>query len=655
MQSERNSLTQVNKDNLSKKEQQENKTRLVKRYWSFIRPYRFLLLFILVLGMLQMINLGVPWMTKILIDEVLVGDTESSWTIGRVATVIGTIFGIGIIIQFIRNIALARLGNRMVYDIRRKLYEHLQKLSPNFYENRQIGGVLSRVINDVNGAQNLVGGGVINAFVDLLVVFFVAVTLFFLDWKLALLALWILPMYYLTFTNMNVRIKFAWRSVHRQMERISAVLVERLSGMKIVQSFNREEDELKRFDKQVDHHYQYSMSAHFIANLLGSFTQTFNHVGTLIIWVVGGIMVIRGDFTLGGLIAFQAYLGQMYGPIQRFAQVNVTIQNSLTNIERIFDVFDYKVDIQDNENAIQIRKCQGEIEFKNISFTYISEQYITTHHIKEGDPDLVERYVPDKKFYLLPPKTKTDLPPMIREENVALRHISFKAEAGQVIALVGASGAGKTTLVQLIPRFYDPDDGQILLDGVDLRDYHVMDVRRQIAMVMQDNILFSGTIVENIAYGRPEATMEEVIQAAKAANAHQFIMGLNKKYDTILGERGVRLSGGQKQRIAIARAILKDPKILILDEATSALDAESEELVTSALENLMRNRTTFIIAHRLATVVRANKILVLSDGKIVEEGSHYSLLKNNGMYRELYEKQLKAMKPEELERIRSII
>ncbi|WJH36987.1 ATP-binding cassette domain-containing protein [Paenibacillus sp. CC-CFT747] len=256
--------------------------------------------------------------------------------------------------------------------------------------------------------------------------------------------------------------------------------------------------------------------------------------------------------------------------------------------------------------------------------------------------------VPLKRFYWLPPKTAPEPPPIVREEREALFNVSFEAKSGEVIALVGPSGAGKSTIINFIPRFYDPDEGTVYLDGRDLREYDLFAVRSQIALVLQDNILFSGSVYENIAYGNPHADQEQVMEAAKAAHAHDFIMEWDQKYDTVIGERGVRLSGGQKQRIAIARALLKNPRILILDEATSALDAESEYLVTKALEKLMENRTTFIIAHRLATVVRADQILVVDQGTIVERGRHPELLLRNGMYRELYEKQLKAMRPEEL-------
>lgn len=628
----------------------DQQKKLVQRYWEFVRPYRFVIVLIIVLGIMSFaVPLALPMMVKILIDEILPGN-ESFWSLKSLILVMGGIFVFGIIVDFIRDYITARLGNQMGLDIRQQLYSHLQKLSPQYYDNRQIGTIVSRVQNDVNGAQNLVRGGVINLVIDMFMVIFAGVMLFSLNWKLALLSFWILPLYYLTFANLNVRIRFAWRSVHRQMARISGVLFERISGMKIVQSFNREPEEMSRFQKQIKHHFNYAMFAHVLSNTLRSITQAFNHTGTLIIWLVGGLFVINGHFTIGALVAFQQYLLQLYGPIQQLANVNVTIQNSMANIERIFEVFDIEPDITSKENALTLDQCKGSIKFESVSFNYVIErEELPERTYKDGDPDLIERFKPEKKFYWVSPRTRPPLPAVKIEETKALHDISFEAKPGEVVALVGPSGSGKSTLGNLIPRFYDPDQGRILLDGVNLKDYELTDLRKQIALVLQDDILFSGTVFDNIAYSNPSATQEQVVEAAKAAYAHDFIESWSKGYKTLLGERGVRLSGGQKQRIAIARALLKNPRILILDEATSALDADSEAYVTAALEELMKNRTTFIIAHRLATVVRADQILVLDEGRIVESGSHEQLLNKGGMYRSLYEKQLKAMRPEELQ------
>lgn len=628
----------------------KSNTSMLRRYLQFLWPYRMRIVLILALGIAQFANpLIAPWMTKILIDDVLPGK-EGFWTLGKVVLALAGLYLCGIWTGFWRNTATFRLGNRMVFDIRKQLYAQMQLLSQRFYDNRQVGSIVSRITSDVNGAQQMVNGGVINLIIDLFLILFAGFMLFSLHWQLALLALWILPLYYLTFTNLNVRIRLSWRSVHRQMERINGVLVERISGMKVVQAFAQERKEMNRFEKQAVHHIGLANKANLLSQSLGRISNIFTHSGTLITWFVGGLFVLQGQLSIGALVAFQAYLGQMYGPIQRFAEANATIQNSMTHVERIFEVLDMTPEVVSKENAVKLPHCVGKIEFHNVSFTYVSE---FPEKPKEADPnldpDLVQPLKPEKSFYWLPPRMKPPLPPMRQELRPALKDIHFTAMPGEVIALVGPSGAGKSTLVNLIPRFYDPDKGAVKLDGIDLREYDLYDLRRQIAVVLQENVLFSGTIYENIMYGDPEATREQVLAAAAAANAHEFITDMEQGYDTIIGERGVRLSGGQKQRIAIARALLKEPRILILDEATSALDSESESLVTEALERLMKGRTTFIIAHRLSTVVRADRILVIDHGKVVEMGSHRELLKQGGLYRELYEKQLKAMNPWELQ------
>lgn len=627
----------------------KSKLRLVGRYLRFVKPYRHYLFVIVALGLVQfVVPLATPWLTKIWIDDVL-GPEESGWTMEKIVIVFAALYATSVTVSFIRNNVTTRMGSRMAAGIRRQLYEHIQKLSQTFYDSRQVGSIVSRLTSDVNGAQNLIGTNVINVAFDMIMVVFAAAFLFSLNHTLAWLSLWILPVYYLTFTNLNVRIRFASRAVNRQMERITGVLVERIAGMKIVQSFNREDTELARFDRQAERHIRHAQSAQLLSNILGRISQTVGYSGTLITWAVGGTFVLQGKMTIGSLIAFQAYLGQMYGPIQRFAEVNVTVQNSLTNVERLFEVLDIEPDVRNAEHPLPLPECKGDIRFENVSFTYVTELPAPADPKLKLDPDLVEPQRPPKTFYWIPPKTKPDPQPTMVEKRLALRNVSFHAKPGQVIALVGPSGAGKSTLVHFIPRFYDVGEGAVYLDGKNIKEYDIQELRKQIAIVLQDNVLFSGTVYENIAYGRPGATLEEAIEAAKTANAHEFVSKWEKGYDTVLGERGMRLSGGQKQRLAIARAVLKNPRILILDEATSALDAESESLVTEALNRLMKGRTTFVIAHRLATVVRADLILVLDEGRVVESGSHEELMRRGGLYRQLYEKQLAAMRPAGME------
>ncbi|WP_274364556.1 ABC transporter ATP-binding protein [Paenibacillus thermotolerans] len=620
----------------------------VKRYLLWAKPYWLMIGVIVFLGMLQFIvPLSQPMFTRILIDETLLG--KGSWSLGQVISVMAAIMAAGVLLNFLRNYISAILGNKMMMDLRDQLYVHLQNMSVSFYDQRQVGGITSRVIHDIGGAQNLIGGGIINLVLDLFLVLFSGVLLFRMDPVLAAISLCILPLYYLSFTNMNVHIRLAWRSVHRQMERISGTLVERMGGIRIVQAFNGEKQERERFRRQTKQHFRHTVSAHLFSNALGRMSESLAHIGVIIIWLVGGSFVLAGKMTPGEIIAFQLLLGNLYGPIQRFADVNVTIQNSITNIERIFEMFDEKPDVTEAANAVPMPECRGDVKFENVSYTYIARNLVFKNDQHKRNPEIIEREKSPKRFFWLPTNLPPNRPDIELEERTGIRSITFEAKAGEVIALVGPSGAGKSTLINLIPRFFDPTgEGTVYIDGMDVRKYKIDDLRKHIALVLQDNVLFSGTIKDNLVYGRPEATMDEIIEAAKAANAHDFIGTFKDGYETVIGERGMRLSGGQKQRLAIARALLKDPKILILDEATSALDSESEALVTEALERLMKGRTTFVIAHRLATVVRADQILVIDEGRVVQSGSHRQLLQEGGLYRKLYEQQLKAMRPEEM-------
>jgi len=603
---------------------------------------------VMIIGILQFVTpLSYPYFTKVLVDDVLPSGDRGK-LIHLVLLLAGVLF-FGTVVNFLRNMVSTILGNRMIMRLRQELYDHLQRMSISYYDQRQVGGIVSRVIHDVGGAQNLIGGGVINLVLDLFLVVFASFLLFQWNFTLAMIALSILPLYYLSFTNMNVWIRLAWRSVHRQLERVSGTLVERMAGIRIVQAFNGEKQEKARFEKQNRMHYEHTFVAHVFSSILGTLSETFAHIGGILIWLIGGSLVLRGDMKIGDLVGFQLLLNQLYGPIQRFADVNVTIQNSITNIERIFEVFDEQPGIVEAGHPIPMAECRGNIKFYNVSYKYMIRNLV----FKDNDEnrtnsDIVEREKPNKRFYWLPTHMPPNRPDIELEERTGIKNVTFEAKSGEVVALVGPSGAGKSTLINLIPRFYDPDEGSVFIDEIDVRDYSIDDLRKHMAIVLQDNVLFSGTIKDNLVYGRVDAAMEEVVEAAKAANAHEFIMAFKDGYNSTIGEKGMRLSGGQKQRLAIARALLKDPKILILDEATSALDSESEALVTEALERLMANRTTFVIAHRLATVVRADLILVINEGQIVQRGTHKELLEQGGMYRQLYELQLKAMRPEEM-------
>lgn len=611
------------------------------------KPYWWSIGGIIALGVFQFIGpLSIPVITQILIDETLKG--EGQWSLQQMLLLLAIVLLASVIIKFIQGYLLAVLGNRMMKRLREDLYDHLQKMSVSFYDQRQVGAVTSRVIHDIGGAQNLIGGGVINLVLDLVLVLFAGVLLFYYNAFLAGLSLSILPFYYLTFTNMNVHIRLSWRAVHRQMERISGTLVERIGGVRIVQAFTGELQESRRFRKQTAQHYEHVVRSHVLSNLLGRASESFAHIGSILIWIIGGGMVLKGSMQVGEIVAFQGLLGSLYGPIQRFADVNVTIQNSITNIERVFEIFDEEPEVKEKESPLALPFCRGDVRFENVTYTYVTRNLIYKDRKMDPAADIIYRQKPPKRFFWLPTSVRPGNPQVKLEHREGIRDISFNAKKGEVVALVGPSGAGKSTLINLIPRFYDPTAGTVYIDGRDARDYNIYDLRKHIALVLQENVLFSGTIRENIVYGKPNASEDEMIKAAEAANAHHFITEFDDGYDSVIGERGLRLSGGQRQRLGIARALLKNPQILILDEATSALDAESEALVTEALERLMVGRTTFVIAHRLATVVRADQILVINEGTIEQRGTHRELLDEGGLYRELYETQLKAMRPEEL-------
>jgi len=394
------------------------------------------------------------------------------------------------------------------------------------------------------------------------------------------------------------RIRQASHSVQEQLEDFSGELQEKIAGVSVVKSFARERSEAKRFYRSSRQLYDTVMRNVRLSSWNTTFTDLITKMAPLVVVWVASVMILRGRLTVGTLIAFFAYVGALYLPLQRFSELGIVISNSVAAIERIFEFFDVQPEVQEHPQAVVLPPVRGEVIFENVSFAY------------------------DQRL-------------------AVLQNVNLRVRSGEVVALVGQSGSGKTTLVSLIPRFYDVSEGRILIDGVNIRNVTLKSLRNQIGMVLQDTILFSGTLRENLRYGNPKASDAELIRAAQAANAHEFIESLPEGYDTLIGERGIRLSGGQRQRVAIARAFLKNPRILILDEATSALDSESENLIHEALGRLMEGRTTFIIAHRLSTVMNADKLVVLHDGRVVEVGTHEELLRRGGYYSRLFEEQFR--------------
>lgn len=499
--------------------------------------------------------------------------------------------------SYARHYLMAFTGQRVVVRLRNQLYEQLQRMSLSFHESHRTGELLARITNDVGLIQASISSGLADLLYQSLYLAGVLAALFYLHWRLALLTLTIFPLAAFVVARAGERIRGVSRRVQEKVADLTAVLHENLAGIRVIKAFTMEEREAARFAGENEASFRAVMRSEQALAALGPLIeQIFTVALALVIWY-GGAEVIKGRLEASELLTFFTLIAMAGSPLTALTNTFSGFQQALTASERVFQVLDAEPDIKDAPEATALPRLSGRVEFRDVTFAY-----------REGQP--------------------------------VLSHVNLDVQPGEVVALVGPSGAGKTSLVNLIPRFYDPTEGQILVDGHDLRTVTAASLRSQIGLVPQETLLFSVSIRENIAYGRPGATEEEIVAAAKAANAHDFITALPNGYDTLVGERGATLSGGQRQRIAIARAILRDPRILILDEATSALDTESERLIQEALERLMKGRTTFVIAHRLSTIQNAHRIVVLAEGEIREQGTHQELLLRGGLYRRLYEQQV---------------
>ncbi|MEK4131437.1 ABC transporter ATP-binding protein [Solibacillus sp. FSL W8-0474] len=575
----------------------------IKRYMRFVKPYKMLLFLTIVIGILKFaIPLFLPWLLQIIIDDILLKEGLSTEEKMRQ---LFTWIGIALVVFFIirppieyyRQYFAQNLSNNILFDIRKELYGHLQKLSLKYYANTRAGEVISRVINDVEQTKNFVMTGLMNLWLDLATILIVIAIMFTMDVKLTIVSLIALPFYAFSVKYFFGKLRRLTKDRSQALAGVQSYLHERVAGMSIIKSFTLEKHEQKIFD-DTNGEFLNKALAHSRWNAKSfAVVNTITDMAPLIVIGYAGYQYLQGALSIGVLVAFYAYIERLYGPLRRLVSSSTTLTQSIASMDRMFELMDEKYDVQNKPNALLLPQAKGKLQFENVTFQYE----------KDG--------------------------------KIILNSVDFTIEPGQTVAFVGMSGGGKSTIVSLIPRFYDVTEGAVKIDDYNVKDVSIESLRSQIGIVLQDNILFSDSVKQNILMGNPNATDEEIVAAAKAANAHDFIMSLPEGYDTKVGERGVKLSGGQKQRVAIARVFLKNPPILVLDEATSALDLESEALIQDSLDRLAHDRTTIIIAHRLSTITHAHNIFVIEHGKVVEAGTHQLLMEQEGAYYNLFQVQ----------------
>ena len=542
-------------------------------------------------------NLYVPWIIKDMIDKVLADKDMALLNLICIGIVV--VFLLRGIFYFGQSYLVSYIGQRVIIDVREVMFRKFQRMPISYFDKHQTGETMSYITNDVAAVQAALVENLIELFTESSILVGSIVMMFYLDWKLSLLTLIVVPMVGFCMRIFGKKIKANGTVIQERMADITSLLQESISSIRVVKSFVREDYEIARFNNQNELNFQAVMKNVQLNSLLTPTVEFLAAIAvTLIVWF-GGYEVINGIMTAGSLVAFLTYAVNLANPVKRLSRIYGRMQKAMAAVDRIFNVLDLTEAVNDKADALTLPDVKGNVTFENVTFSY-------------------------------------------DDIHNALEKVSLEVTPGQMIAFVGPSGAGKSTIANLIPRFYDVSAGSIKIDGLDIRDVTVKSLREQIGIVPQETTLFSTTVLENIRYGRLDATDDEVIAASKAANCHDFITALPESYKTQIGERGLNLSGGQRQRLSIARAILKNPRILILDEATSALDTESEKIVQSALDSLMLGRTSFVIAHRLSTVFHADCIFVIENGHIVESGTHSQLLALNGTYANLYNIQFNS-------------
>ncbi len=581
---------------MSNKPVRQNNQKTVSRILYYCKDHFWMLIASLICsGVAALCTVYPAYVVKDLVNEVLVNGKEE-YIIGISVGVITVMFIKGVF-SFSSMYLMQYASQRMLLKIRSNCFDKLLKLPLSFFETQKTGHLMSRVTNDVSVLQMLVHNFV--RFIrDVVEVVGLTVYIFWLNWRLSLLSMIIIPLILIMIQAFGRKMKKLGTRMQEKVGDINSSLHEYITGVKVVKSFTLEKYMLDKYESSNEASFKVTMKGHRINCAVTPIIEFFNAISLVIIFWFGSKGVIAGRLDAGLIVSFIAALTSLYKPGRNLAEIYNTTAQALGAADRVFELIDTPVDLKEPENPVEFTSCKGEVEFRNVTFSYKPEETI-------------------------------------------LHNINLTVAPGEIIALVGPSGAGKSTFVNLIPRFFDTTEGEVCVDGINVRTINGKDLRKFIGMVPQDTYLFAGTIEDNIKFGKLDATHDEIVEAAKLANADKFITELPDSYNTVLGERGVNLSGGQAQRIALARAFLKNPKILILDEATSALDSETESLIQEALDLLMKDRTTFMIAHRLSTVVNADRIIVLEKGSIVESGKHEELLEKKGLYFQLYNAQHK--------------